>query len=434
MKNNVCAAAVMTLAIGTTAACGGSGGSTAGGSGGSTALTAHGPIKVWLSNNPEEVAWGKSVVKAWNTSHPKEQVTAQEIPAGKTSEEVIGAAITAGNAPCLVYNTSPAAVPQFQKQGGLVALDSFKDGKAYVEARTGPAADQYKSPDGKFYQIPWKSNPVMIFYNKDLMKKAGVDPESPPLATYDEFLATSKKVVSSGAAQAAIWPAPTSEFFQSWFDFYPLYAAESGGKRVVEKGKATFDSDAGKKVAGFWRTMYADKLAPQEKYNGDSFADKKSAMAVVGPWAIAVYGDKVKWGVAPVPTSTGMTANQIHTFSDAKNIAIYSACKNQGTAWDLVKFSTSKEQDGALLTMTGQMPLRMDVATVYAGYFAAHPKYKTFADQAARTVEVPNVTNSIAIWQAFRDAYSSSVIFAKTPVDDSLKKAADKVTQLAAQS
>jgi len=432
MKNNVGSAAVLTLAIAATAACGGSGGS--GASGGSAALTAHGPVKIWLSNNPEEVAWGKDMVKAWNTAHPKEQVTAQEIPAGKTSEEVIGAAITAGNAPCLVYNTSPAAVPQFQKQGGLVALDSFAGGKSYVEARSGASADQYKSPDGKFYQIPWKSNPVMIFYNKDMMKKAGIDPNSPPLATYDQFLATSKKVVSSGAAQAAIWPAPTSEFFQSWFDFYPLYAAESGGAQLVKDGKATFDSDAGKKVANFWRTMYSEKLAPQEKYNGDSFADKKAAMAVVGPWAIPVYGNKVNWGVAPVPTSAGTSADKISTFSDAKNIAIYSACKNQGTAWDLLKFSTSQEQDGALLTKTGQMPLRKDVATVYASYLTTHPAYKMFADQAARTVEVPNVTNSIAIWQAFRDGYSSSVIFGKTTVDASLKSAADKVSQLAGQS
>ncbi|MHB8184616.1 MAG: extracellular solute-binding protein [Dermatophilaceae bacterium] len=430
-KNTVCAAAVLTLAIGTTAACGG-GGTTA--SGGSAALTAHGPVKVWLSNNPEEVTWGTNMVKAWNAAHPKEIVTAQQIPAGKTSEEVIGAAITAGNAPCLVYNTSPAAVPQFQKQGGLVALDSFKDGKAYVEARSGAAADQYKSPDGKFYQIPWKSNPVMIFYNKDMMTKAGIDPNSPPLATYDEFLATSKKIVSSGAAKAAIWPAPTSEFFQSWFDFYPLYAAESGGKQLVENGKATFDSDAGKKVAGFWRTMYADKLAPQEVYTGDSFADHKAAMAIVGPWAIPVYQGKVNWGVAPVPTSTGMPASAIHTFSDAKNVAIYSACKNQGTAWDLLKFSTSQAQDGALLTTTGQMPLRKDVSTVYADYLTAHPAYKMFADQVARTVEVPNVNNSIAIWQAFRDSYSSSVIFGKTPVDASLTSAAAKVTALAGQS
>jgi len=137
MKKKVCAAAVITLAMGTTAACGGSGGTTA--TGGS-ALTAHGPVKVWLSNNPDEITWGKTMVKAWNTAHPKELVTAQEIPAGKTSEEVIGAAITAGNAPCLVYNTSPAAVPGFQKQGGLVALDSFKDGKA--TSKRAPARPQ----------------------------------------------------------------------------------------------------------------------------------------------------------------------------------------------------------------------------------------------------------------------------------------------------
>jgi len=387
-----------------------------------------------MSNNPEEITWAKAMVTAWNAGHPKEVITAQEIPAGKTSEEVIGAAITAGNAPCLVYNTSPAAVPGFQKQGGLVALDSFKDGKSYIEARSGAVADQYKSPDGKFYQLPWKSNPVMIFYNKDIMKKAGIDPAKPPLSTYDEFLATSQKIVSSGAAKAAIYPAPTSEFFQSWFDFYPLFAAETGGKQLVENGKATFDSTEGKAVANFWKTMYDKGLAPKEKYNGDSFADKKAAMAIVGPWAIAVYGGKVNWGVVPVPTSTGKPADQIKTFSDAKNVAIYSACKNQGTAWDVLKFSTSKDQDGALLEKTGQMPLRTDVATTYPAYFTAHPEYKEFATQAARTVEVPNVTNSIAIWQAFRDAYSSSVIFGKSSVDDALKQAADKVNQLAGQS
>ena len=156
-------------------------------------------------------------------------------------------------------------------------------------------------------------------------------------------------------------------------------------------------------------------------------------MAVVGPWAIPVYKGKVNWGVAPVPTSTGMPASQIHTFSDAKNVAIYSACKNQGTAWDLLKFSTSQAQDGALLTTTGQMPLRKDVPTVYASYLSAHPSYKMFADQVSRTVEVPNVNNSIAIWQAFRDSYSSSVIFAKTPVDSSLSSVAAKITTLASQ-
>lgn len=424
--------ATLTVALAATlAACGS--GDDGGGADAEAALTAKGPITIWLSNNPDELAWGKAMVEKWNAAHSDQKVTAQEIPAGKSSEEVIGAAITAGNAPCLVYNTSPAAVPQFQKQGGLVPLDDFSDGKAYVEARSGKTAEQYTSSDGKLYQMPWKSNPVMIFYNKTLLAKAGVDAENPPLKTYDEFLATSRKIVQSKAAQAAIWPAPTSEFFQSWFDFYPLYAAETGGKQLVEDGKATFTDAAGTSVADFWATMYKEKLAPAEKYTADSFADGKAAMAIVGPWAVAVYGDKVKWGVAPVPTSAGKSAAETYTFSDAKNVGLYSACENQGTAWEVLKFSTSKEQDGDLLDRTGQMPLRTDLASAYPDYFAKKPEYKTFADQASRTVEVPNVPNSVEIWQDFRDQYTASVISGKGNPADALKTAAASIDKLAGQ-
>jgi multiple sugar transport system substrate-binding protein len=407
-----------------------------GGGGGDAAESAgkHGPVTVWYSNNTEEVAWGKAMVAKWNDAHPDEKVTAQEIPAGKTAEEAIGAAITAGTAPCLVFNTAPAAVPQFQKQGGLVPLDDFPDGKQYIEDRTGDNAEQYRSPDGKYYQLPWKSNPVVIFYNKKAFTKAGIDAENPPLSTYDDFLATARKVVKSGGAKYAILPAPTSEFFQTWFDFYPLYAAESGGKLLVEDGKATFAGDEGKRVAAFWQTLYKEGLSGKEKYNGDAFADGKAAMAIVGPWAIPVYKDKVEWGSVPVPTSQGKPVGDIHTFSDAKNVAMYSACTNRGTAWDLMKFATSKEQDGALLEASGQMPLRTDLAGAYPDYFAKNPAYSMFADLTARTVEVPNVANSIAIWQAVRDAYSNSVIFGKSDPATALEDAATKVTQLAGQS
>ena len=396
--------------------------------------TAKGPITIWYSNNAAEISFGKQAVAAWNAAHADQQVTAQEIPAGKSSEEVIGAAITAGTEPCLIYNTSPAAVPGFQKQGGLVDLNTFADGASYIQARTGDVAKQYQSSDGHFYQLPWKSNPVMIFYNKKILAKAGVDTNKPALATYTDFLATAKKIVDSKAAPFAIYPAPSSQFFQSWFDFYPLYAAATSGKQLVSGGKAQFDTAEGQGVANFWKSLYTGKLAGTETYNGDSFADGKAAMSIVGPWAISVYKGKVDWGVAPVPTPTAMTADQVHTFSDAKNIAMYAACKNRGTAWDFAKFTTSTEQDGKLLSLTGQMPLRTDLPKTYADYFKANPDYTLFAQQAARTVEVPNVANSVEIWQTFRDAWSSSVIFGKTPVQDALKAASDKISQLASSS
>jgi multiple sugar transport system substrate-binding protein len=392
-----------------------------------------GDITIWYSNNENEIAWGQQMVDAWNADNPDEQVKAQEIPAGKSSEEVIGAAITAGNAPCLVFNTAPVAVPQFQKQGGLVDLSSFEDGDAYIEERTGDLADQYQSDDGSFYQMPWKSNPVMLFYNKDLFTAAGLDPENPALSTYEEFTDTARTLVSSGAAPYAIYPSPTSQFFQSWFDFYPTYAAETGGSLLIEDGEATFNSDEGVAVGEFWKTLYAEGLAGKEQYQGDSFADGQAAMSSAGPWAVSVYKDTVNWGAVPFPTSTGSDPDEAYTFSDAKNVGLFSACENQATAWDVLKFATSEDQDGQLLELTGQMPLREDLTEAYPDYFAANPAYEQFGDQASRTVEVPQVSNSVAAWQAFRDSWTKNVITGEGDVADSFDAAADKVNELIAE-
>lgn len=423
----VLSVAALTIMGAGLAACGGG----AGGSSATSATTAKGPIKIWYSNNEFEVKWGKDMVASWNAAHPDQQIDAQEIPAGKSSEEVIGAAITAGNAPCLVFNTAPVAVPQFQKQGGLVALDSFPDGAQYIKDRTGDLADQYKSSDGKMYQLPWKSNPVVLFYNKDLFAKAGLDPEKPKMSTQAEFLDTARTLVKSGAVANAVWPSPASDFYQSWFDFYPFYAANTGGTTLLKDGKATFDSEQGKQVATMFQTLYKENLASKEAYKGDSFAEGKAGMSLAGPWAVAAYKGKVNWGAVPVPGAQAQATGS--TFSDAKNVAMYSACKNQGTAWEVMKFATSKEQDGKLLSASGQMPMRKDLTTAYPDYFTQNPAYKQFAEQAGRTVEVPNVSNSVQIWQTFRDAWGKSVIFGNQGIDDAFKGASEKVNQLAAQ-
>jgi multiple sugar transport system substrate-binding protein len=422
-----------TLAVAAAAAAGAMAlaltGCSGGGGGSSDATSKHGPITIWYSNNEQEVAWGKAMVKAWNADHPKEKIKAQEVPAGKSTEEVIGAAITAGTTPCLVLNNLPAATGQFQKQGGLVDLSKFPGADKYIEARSGKAtADQYKSSDGDFYQMPWKANPVMIFYNKTIFQKAGLDPENPKLSTYADFLSTAEKIKSSGAAPYAIYPSPTSEFFQPNFDFLPLYAAESKGEPLIKNDKATIDDQAGQDVAQFWKTIYSEGLAGKEPVQDDAFASGKAAMAIVGPWAIPVY-KSVKWGEVPVPTKDGMSPEQIYTFPDAKNIGMYTSCKNQGTAWDVLKFATSKDQDGELLKMTGQMPIRSDLQNTYSDYFAANPAYKDFASQADRTVDDPTGPNTIATLQALRDFYTKAVISGQGDLNSQLSNAAKQITQ-----
>ncbi|MDQ0727710.1 extracellular solute-binding protein [Microbacterium sp. W4I20] len=399
-----------------------------GGGGGEGGAEGTGPIDVWLSNNEQEVGWGQDVVDAWNADHPDEKVTAQEIPAGSSSEEAITAAITAGTAPCLVYNVAPAAVSGWVKQGGLVDLSKIDGGTDYITERGGDV-ESYSS-DGSYYQLPWKSNPVMVMYNKALFTAAGIDPEDPQMNTYDAFLEGAQKIVDSGV-QSAIWPAPTSEFYQPWFDFYPLYLAETDGTMLVEDGKATIDSDAGREVAEFWATIYKDKLAPNEAATDDAMSSGNTAMQLAGPWAIPSYAETVDVGFMPVPTSDGRE-NPV-TFADSKSVSMFTACENQGTAWEFLKFSTSVENDGAFLEATGQMPMRTDLTGTFADYFEANPNYVSFAEQAEATADVPSIPNSVEAWQAFRDAYSPAVIFGKDSIDDFLKNASSKIDELVAE-
>jgi multiple sugar transport system substrate-binding protein len=422
MKKTRAAAVIAAVALVAT------GCSSGGGGGGEAGAEGTGPIDVWLSNNEQEVAWGTAVVEAWNAEHPDEKVTAQEIPAGSSSEEAITAAITAGTAPCLVYNVAPAAVSGWVKQGGLVDLSSIDDADDYITERGGDV-ETYAS-DGSYYQLPWKSNPVMVMYNKALFEAAGIDPEDPQMNTYDAFLEKSRAIVASGV-QSAIWPAPTSEFFQPWFDFYPLYLAETDGTMLVEDDTSTFDSDEGRAVAEFWATFYEEKLSPNEASTDDAMSAGTTAMQLAGPWAIPSYADTVDVGFMPVPTSDGRD-NPV-TFADSKSVSMFTACENQATAWEFLKFSTSVDSDGQLLELTGQMPMRTDLTGAYADYFEANPNYVAFAEQAESTADVPSIPNSVEAWQAFRDEYSAAVIFGKNSIDDFLKNAASKIDGLVAE-
>ncbi|MFT4283850.1 MAG: sugar ABC transporter substrate-binding protein [Protaetiibacter sp.] len=405
--------------------------------GGDKSALTSGPIKIWYSTNEQEIAWAEKVVEAWNADHPDEKVTAEAIPAGKSSEDAISAAITAGNTPCLVYNTAPAAVPAFQKQGGLVDLSTtFADGEDFITGRSGGAADGFRSPDGDLYQVPWKANPFMLYYNKDMLAAAGLDADNPKLETYDDVLAAAKAIKAAGAADYVLYPPASGDYTNPLFDFYPFYLANSGGTQLVADGKATFTSAEGVETLEFWKTLYAEGYSSAEAYSGDAwagpFADGVAALGIAGPWGAGAFDGKVNYGVVPLPTAAGTAPEETYTFGDSKNVGLYTSCENKQTAWDFVKFSMNADNDLALLETTGQFPIRTDVAEVAADYLASNPLLATFASSVPLTVDVPNIANSTEIWQTFRDAWGASVQ-GQDDLTSTMGGAADKIDALIAQ-
>lgn len=63
----------------------------------------------------------------------------------------------------------------------------------------GPARGYYSRPDGTLNSLPYNVSTAVMFYNKDVFQKAGLDPNKPP-ATWPELIDAAKKIRATNAA------------------------------------------------------------------------------------------------------------------------------------------------------------------------------------------------------------------------------------------
>jgi sn-glycerol 3-phosphate transport system substrate-binding protein len=84
-----------------------------------------------------------------------------------------------------------AVYPVFQLMAD--AKEPF-DPKAYI----GPVYGYYSTTDGKLLSMPFNSSTPVLYWNKELLSKAGLDPNKPP-TTWPELGEMAKKAVAAGA-------------------------------------------------------------------------------------------------------------------------------------------------------------------------------------------------------------------------------------------
>ena len=265
-------------------------------------------ITYWCAPNPREILLAKELVEKWNNSHTDVKVHLQPIPASASSEEVLLAAIAGGTTPDICSNIWPGAMDEFTSAGGMVALDSFSDFWEVMDRRVPhDLLNSFKSPDGHHYQIPWKTNPIMMIYNKNMFEEANV---KAPLITYSDFLEAAEKVVNinKGKETPQIWMLYRNIkpiWWQRFFDYLTLYIGASGGKTLFNGEEIAFNNEASVKVFAFLQELYAKGYCPVTEFQGDQFLNGRLATTITGPWSLAYY-DKFKsadfrYGVMPLP-------------------------------------------------------------------------------------------------------------------------------------
>jgi sn-glycerol 3-phosphate transport system substrate-binding protein len=152
----------------------------------------------------------EAVVAEFNASQPRFRI----VPSYRGSyPETMVAAIAAFRA-----NSAPHLVQMFEVGTGTM----MSAGRAVkpthellAEAGVSVPFDDYLPPvrgyyqtlDGKQMSMPFNSSTSVLFWNKDLFRRAGLDPEAPP-RTWTELEAAARKLKAAGVACAytTAWP------------------------------------------------------------------------------------------------------------------------------------------------------------------------------------------------------------------------------------
>lgn len=326
--------------LATTAACGsGTPGQSADQAKGGEGRTT---VQFWhRSFTPVENAWYKQVVKDFNAKQDKVQVVDTEIPADSWDQKM-KAAQAAGKAPDIYTHSGPVAdavrLGQLKELDGLVAADKL-----------GEIVDQGKAVStsgGKWYAFPLLLEPqTVLFWNKDMFTKAGLDADQGP-KSWDELMAFCAKIKPTlGAGQYCISTAGDKETF-AW---------SSVGQQMNFAGHTALNDtwtepavqDPGyEALLGRYAALYSAGYAPKQPLapyvTAKDFGEKKVAMKVSGSWAMSEIGSDYaellpKTGVGPFVSADGDQTKPTSTLGNFKWV-IDAKSKNPQAAADFMSW------------------------------------------------------------------------------------------------
>jgi len=394
-------------------------------------------ITFWPSSNPDEIRFAREIVDAWHAERDDIRIRMQPLPAGRSTEEVLLAAIAARTTPDIAANIYPGAISQYVDAGGLYQHETLPGFYEFMLMRSGQAVlDLYTHPTGHIFQVPWKANPVMFAYNVKLLEEAGIRPED--LATYSGFLAAARKVKEHWGGQKYLYaPAVDVTWWQRFFDFYTLYIAASGGQTLLDaEGSVIFDNEAGREVFNFLGTLFAEGLAPRGHTALNRFFEGIALVEPAGPFTVPFYErmapEGFKFDLIPPPVPDRLAGEPVYTYGDPKNIAIFSTSRHSEAAWEFIQFILSRENDARFMRITGQIPYRlgMEDDPLFAEIINARPILRHFIAQNERTRGVDDSPYLIEIFDAISREYEAAVVHGVRSPEEGLRRAAQRARDI----
>ena len=231
----------------------------------------------------------------------------------------------------------------------------------FIKQRCDSAAiKEITSSDGHIYQIPWKVNPIMTIYNKNIFKENNINSIPQTYSSYNAAAELYKTdCIKNGLKENRFgYTELKPTWYQRLFNFYTLYVAASNGAPLIVNNKAAFNNKYAIEVFAFLQNLYKQGYFSRESNSAstDPFVIQSIVTKWTGPWEIAHLNSIQDKGFdfAYFPPIVPDDHNgPIYTYADPKNIVIFNTCKHPQQAWDFLQTLLDKQGDLKLLTMTG---------------------------------------------------------------------------------
>jgi sn-glycerol 3-phosphate transport system substrate-binding protein len=369
------------------------------------------PVKItfWYALGGSSGEAFQAMVDEFNATNPYD-ITVEATYSGKygeTAQKIIGA-LEAGGLPS--GGLVPAGPLWTCREGNYLLEDYLKGPEGLDMDDFWPVLWDYNSYGGHICSLPFNNSTPVLYYNKDLMAAAGLDPDAPP-TTWDELYDMASQIVASGDG---LWGVDTKN--PDWW--FKALVLQNGGQIMNEDASApAFASPAGYAAMEFWKKLVDDGLMPaaQHKEARNLFIAGQLGFLITSTGSVGKVkaGAQFDWGTAFLPKKEKPGA----TVGGAALVMFPSEPAQEQATWRFLKWLVSPENSVKWTVTTGYVPIRKSdlESEAIQQLFTDAPVYRAGFEQLSVASTYPHFWEMGKMDSLLRDAIEQVELGAATP-------------------
>jgi multiple sugar transport system substrate-binding protein len=292
------------------------------------------PVTINYAGAAYSAADIKPVIQAFEKLHPNIKVNYEADPF-ESFNSILSTQLTAKDKAIDVFDVDMPRTDAYVNRGWLTDLSSvFPNVKGKIDSASLAAA----TVNGKLMALPYQTSTNIMYYNKTLLKAAGIPiPSADPTGrmTWEQVESDATKAKAAGAKWGIVF-----DQIDRYYQLEPLSTSAGGGPGAKGPGSLTPNiTNAGWTKAMTWYSkLFKDGLSPRGVVAAQTpnlFANGQVAFFPGGPWWAPQFeaNKSLNFGVTAFPAFAGGKA----------------ATPTGG--WSLGLSPTSTHKDAALLFM-----------------------------------------------------------------------------------